>query len=330
MLVTKEFVTTVLSRFLTESATEQVSEQTDFVRNSLFEEAPHIDPSHEGRLHKALGIPYGHKIPASALNRAKHSKNPHMRQMANFAKNAKHWDHDVNEDFRQGDDVQFNHNGRMKHGRVVRVEKNPSDRGSSFAVVNHGGYESAKVPFHKLQKVEGMPLLEAVSFNKGDRVVPNEGPHAGHEHEIIHKHPDGTFNIKPTRIPAHKISYRLGAARCHAGQIEHIDEADYIGVSESVDPDTTHPEVHNFRREMRNQHPEYLHSSQKTALVHSHTWTNPHNGHEFSLTHKGPQFGGHATHFDFVHSGGNYDIGHLPATSDHMYSAFRQGANNVT
>lgn len=50
-----------------------------------------IKPSHKGRLHSALGVPQGEKIPASKLAKAAHSSNPHMRQMANFAKVAKKW-----------------------------------------------------------------------------------------------------------------------------------------------------------------------------------------------------------------------------------------------
>jgi len=42
-------------------------------------------------LHKALGVPAGEKIPAGKLARAAQSSDPHMRQMANYAKNAKKW-----------------------------------------------------------------------------------------------------------------------------------------------------------------------------------------------------------------------------------------------
>jgi hypothetical protein len=46
-----------------------------------------IKPSHKGRLHRALGIPEGQKIPAKRIAEAKHSSDPHMRKMANFAAN---------------------------------------------------------------------------------------------------------------------------------------------------------------------------------------------------------------------------------------------------
>lgn len=53
----------------------------------------HIDKAHKGALHRALGIPAGKPIPAKALARAEHSKNPTIRKEAVFAENAKHWNH---------------------------------------------------------------------------------------------------------------------------------------------------------------------------------------------------------------------------------------------
>ena len=53
----------------------------------------HIKKGHEGRLHAALGVSQGKPIPAKKLTKALHSDNPHMRQMANFARNAKKWHH---------------------------------------------------------------------------------------------------------------------------------------------------------------------------------------------------------------------------------------------
>lgn len=50
-----------------------------------------IKPSHKGRLHRALGVPEGKPIPHSKLVAASHSKDPHMRQMANYALNASKW-----------------------------------------------------------------------------------------------------------------------------------------------------------------------------------------------------------------------------------------------
>lgn len=43
-----------------------------------------VPESHKGRLHRALHVPEGEKIPAAKLAAAKDSKNPHVRHMANF------------------------------------------------------------------------------------------------------------------------------------------------------------------------------------------------------------------------------------------------------
>lgn len=53
--------------------------------------AIHIKPSHKGRLHRALGVPAGKKIPASKLAKAKHSRSAAVRKQANFAANARKW-----------------------------------------------------------------------------------------------------------------------------------------------------------------------------------------------------------------------------------------------
>ncbi len=52
-----------------------------------------IKPSHKGRLHRALGVKPGQKIPAKALMHAEHSKSARVRKEAVFAENAKHWNH---------------------------------------------------------------------------------------------------------------------------------------------------------------------------------------------------------------------------------------------
>ena len=46
-----------------------------------------VDPSHKGDLHKALHVPQGEKIPKGKIEKATHSKNAHLRHMAQFAKN---------------------------------------------------------------------------------------------------------------------------------------------------------------------------------------------------------------------------------------------------
>jgi hypothetical protein len=53
----------------------------------------HIKPSHEGLLHKKLGVPEGKKIGMGALLAAKNSGNEKTRKQAQFAINAKKWKH---------------------------------------------------------------------------------------------------------------------------------------------------------------------------------------------------------------------------------------------
>ena len=52
-----------------------------------------IDIKHPGLLHKHLGIPEGEEIPTSALHEALKSGNPELAREANFALNAKKWNH---------------------------------------------------------------------------------------------------------------------------------------------------------------------------------------------------------------------------------------------
>ena len=46
-----------------------------------------------GGLHRATHTPAGEKIPATKLEASLHSKNKHVRQMANLAKTAKGFHH---------------------------------------------------------------------------------------------------------------------------------------------------------------------------------------------------------------------------------------------
>jgi hypothetical protein len=55
--------------------------------------AIHIKKSHEGLLHKNLGVPQGKPIPSGKLASAKNSADPAVRKRATFAENAKHWNH---------------------------------------------------------------------------------------------------------------------------------------------------------------------------------------------------------------------------------------------
>lgn len=47
----------------------------------------------KGALHKTLGVKSGEKIPDSMLQKALHSKSPLTRKRAQFAENAKKWNH---------------------------------------------------------------------------------------------------------------------------------------------------------------------------------------------------------------------------------------------
>ena len=52
-----------------------------------------IKPSHKGLLHKKTGTPAGQPIPEGTLLHALHSKSTKLRKEAQFAENAKHWNH---------------------------------------------------------------------------------------------------------------------------------------------------------------------------------------------------------------------------------------------
>jgi len=52
-----------------------------------------IKPSHKGLLHKNLGVPQGQKLSAHELNVAANSHDPKVRERANFAIQAKKWNH---------------------------------------------------------------------------------------------------------------------------------------------------------------------------------------------------------------------------------------------
>jgi len=54
-------------------------------------------PSTKGDLHKALHVPQGETIPKGKIEKATHSKNAHLRHMAQFAKNIAHEDAEMDE-----------------------------------------------------------------------------------------------------------------------------------------------------------------------------------------------------------------------------------------
>jgi hypothetical protein len=54
---------------------------------------PSIKPSHKGRLHRKLHVPMGQKIPAGKLQEALNSSSQEEREEAQYAQNAKQWNH---------------------------------------------------------------------------------------------------------------------------------------------------------------------------------------------------------------------------------------------
>jgi hypothetical protein len=52
-----------------------------------------IGPIKKGALHKQMGVPQGQPMPAGRLEKATHSDNELLRKRAQFAENAKHWNH---------------------------------------------------------------------------------------------------------------------------------------------------------------------------------------------------------------------------------------------
>ena len=67
-------------------------------------------------------------------------------------------------------------------------------------------------------KAESEEIHEA--FKIGDKVIPNVGPHKGVEHEVIHVHPNGEYNIRPNGVKAVSVKYHLGAARAKDNQLK--------------------------------------------------------------------------------------------------------------
>jgi len=55
--------------------------------------AIYIKPSHKGLLHEKLGVPQGQKISTAKLLKALKSKSPALRKEANFARNARTFNH---------------------------------------------------------------------------------------------------------------------------------------------------------------------------------------------------------------------------------------------
>ena len=60
--------------------------------------------------------------------------------------------------------------------------------------------------------------LDEGKMKKGDTVTVLIGPHKGDKHEIIHDFGDGTYNVRPIRVP--KIKYKLGAVKAKASDLK--------------------------------------------------------------------------------------------------------------
>ena len=54
----------------------------------------HINPKHKNLLHADLGVPSDQPIPLATLLKAEHSRNPKLRRRAQFADNARKWNHE--------------------------------------------------------------------------------------------------------------------------------------------------------------------------------------------------------------------------------------------
>lgn len=63
----------------------------------VVDESIHIKKSHEGLLHKDLGVKQGKKLTLSQEKKALHSKDPAVRKRANFAINARKFHHEETE-----------------------------------------------------------------------------------------------------------------------------------------------------------------------------------------------------------------------------------------
>lgn len=55
--------------------------------------AINLNPAHKGKLHKALDVPMGQKIPMGKIEKAAAGASPTVRKEAQFAENARGWNH---------------------------------------------------------------------------------------------------------------------------------------------------------------------------------------------------------------------------------------------
>ena len=128
------------------SSEDEEMKESDIEESDHWIQGTNVDHN-KGGLHRALDIPAGKNIPKSKISAATHSENPHIRHMAQFAKNVAH-ESSVEED-------NFGHEGK---------------RSSAL-----GGY-SAEVPDtdrarHALNVLDN-PALSLANNDDTDEVVP--------------------------------------------------------------------------------------------------------------------------------------------------------------
>jgi len=182
------------------------STQINNMRNSpLVEGAPqaayknggiHIKPSHKGRF-----TAYKQRT-GKTTEEALHSKNPHVRQMANFARNAAKWKHEdggIHQDFLNDAEV-YNYN----NGGVQGFTLTPSDYfpngGTKQKYVTplanlNNFYPPIKkqiiAPTSKKYNYGGYHIPKGVYAN-GGMSIDNENPNAEIENEELMRSPNGS------------------------------------------------------------------------------------------------------------------------------------------
>ena len=114
----------------------------------------HLD---KGALHRELGVAQGSKIPAKKLDKALDSENPLLRKRAQFAENAKHWQH-------------FDKGGES-------IVQGPIDQPVQGALpptheVGNGEAPIGNVPNSKLGPIGQLVPSNIPQFIKDDDVIP--------------------------------------------------------------------------------------------------------------------------------------------------------------
>lgn len=75
------------------AASQMREKKAEDYLQKIAESGIEIKPSHQGRLHRDLGVPEGEPISMDKLEAAKNSTDPNVRRRATFALNAKKWRH---------------------------------------------------------------------------------------------------------------------------------------------------------------------------------------------------------------------------------------------